>query len=454
MPGVFPVDPGPDPRAVAFLEAKGLKRSWRWPSLWGTEHAYAFTLAGVYRLDVLAAVHQLVTEAVKNGETLEGFRGRLEERLIALGFAGPQAVTEFPEGPRKVDLTATWRARVIYDTNVRQAYAASRWQMIEDTAADFPALEYHHSDKVRQPRLQHLAWDGIVLPVSHPFWTTHFPPNGWGCKCFVRQISVSKLNSGRVKLTTPEALAKTGYTDKPASWPTWRHDATGREEPVPPGVTPGFGHNAGQARRQNLADLMARRLEGMDPDLARAAASDLANFPQFADMVADANATGEARARTRAEEAARLIAAGMKRAEAINTAQAKADAERPWPKDAWPIGVAPDRIGWGYGGEVPPRRLVVTNPAAIGHSADIHATTPADWGKVQVMLEQGEVWGDGSGERLVFLQFPDAAGQPRWWVLILKPVDAAWRVKTLFPTSPRRREAMTKAFTLVDGRPD
>ena len=107
-----------------------------------------------------------------------------------------------------------------------------------------------------------------------------------------------------------------------------------------------------------------------------------------------------------------------------------------------------------YGGEVPPRRLVVINPAAIGHSADIHATTPADWGKVQVMLEQGEVWGDGSGERLVFLQFPDAAGQPRWWVLILKPVDGTWRVKTLFPTSPRRREAMAKAFTLVDGRPD
>src|SRR5690606_37926146 len=41
----------------------------------------------------------------------------------------------------------------------------------------------------RDPREEHLGWVGIVLPVDHPFWNTHFPPNGWQCKCQVRQIT-------------------------------------------------------------------------------------------------------------------------------------------------------------------------------------------------------------------------------------------------------------------------
>lgn len=442
MAGTFSVDAGPDPRAVAFLEAKGIERSWRWPSMWGTEHAFAFTLAGVYRLDVLSAVQQLVTQAVRDGQTFEGFRGGLEDRLKTLGFAGPQLVTEFPDGPRKVDLTATWRAKVIYDTNVRQAYAASEWQAIQDTAGDFPALQYHHTPQ-EHPRMQHLAWDKIVLPVDHPFWKTHFPPNGWYCKCWTLQISIDRLNSGRVKLTTPEALAKTGYTDKPQTWPTWRHEATGREEPVPPGVTPGFGHNSGMARRENLADLVARRLEGMDPDLARAAAADLANFPQFADLVTDANKTGLDRARVRAEETARQVAAGASRPDAINAANARAAAEHPWPTDAWPVGVAPPGLGPEGG------RVTVVNPQGVGHSADVHPTTPGDWGLVQVMLERGEVWTGADGDLVIFARFPDAAGELRWWTLVVKPVDGALRVKTLFPTSPRRRARMTQDRRLV-----
>ena len=40
-------------------------------------------------------------------------------------------------------------------------------------------------------RPQHLEWDGLVLPVDHPFWKTHAPPNGWGCRC-MRQGGISR----------------------------------------------------------------------------------------------------------------------------------------------------------------------------------------------------------------------------------------------------------------------
>ncbi len=429
----FNVDPGPDPRAVAYLEAKGLKRSWRWTSMWGEQHAFGFTLAGVYRLDVLAAAHELVTRAVASGETLETFRSAFEERLRALGFAGAQTVTDFPDGERRVNLSASWRQKVIYDTNVRQAYAAGEWQAIEDTAADFPALQYNHVEQ-EHPRLQHQAWDKIVLLVTHPFWRTHFPPNGWYCKCWTLQIPVAQLASGAVRLTTEAELAATGYTADPATWPVWRDNKTGREAHVPEGVAPGFGHNTGLARRENLTDLLARRVAGMDPDLARAAAADLVNFPQFADLVASANAIGLARAELAATEAARLIDQGESRRTAQPHAEAAAARAKPWPTEAWPVGVGPQLLADAADGS----RLVVVNAQAIGHSAHQHPTIVGDWGRVQQLLEHGEIWKAPNGELALFGRFPGPDGERQLWTMGLKPVAGAWRLKTLFPTSPRR----------------
>ena len=33
-------------------------------------------------------------------------------------------------------------------------------------------------------RPQHLEWDGLVLPVDHPFWQTHGSPNELGWRPF------------------------------------------------------------------------------------------------------------------------------------------------------------------------------------------------------------------------------------------------------------------------------
>lgn len=445
----FAFDAAPDARAVAFLEGKGLRRSWRWPSLWQTEHAYGFTLAGVYRLDVLAETKRLVTEAIAQGQALETFRAGFTEKLQGLGFAGPQLVDEFAEGPRKVELTAPWRVKVIYDTNVRQAYAASEWQAIEDTAADFPALQYHHTPQ-QHPRLNHLAWDKMVLPVTHPFWKTNFPPNGWYCKCFTIQVSVDELASGAVKLTGDDELHATGYDERPERWKEWRHAKSGRVDRAPEGVTPGFAYNAGLERRRNLGELLQRRIESLDPHMARAASADLVNLPLFKDLVDDAIRIGLTRAEAKSRTAARLVGGSATKAEIDQAAQEAAQGAAVFPPDSWPVGVAPaaiEALAPGSG------RLVVANASAIGHSADLHPTTPADWRRVQLLLEQGEVWQAGDGELVFFGRFRTGETE-RTWTMALKAVTGAWRVRTLFASSPRQRARKIRRLQPVMTRSD
>jgi SPP1 gp7 family putative phage head morphogenesis protein len=265
----FRIPAAPDARAVAFLEGKSVQRSWRWPSIWREEHRTAFTLAGVWRADVLSAAHELVTDAVRTGETFESFQGRFEQRMEQLGFAGPQRVTEFEEGPRRVNLTAPWRVKVIYDTNLRQAYAASEWRAIEDTAADFPALEYD-GVPVQHNREHHKAFWGLVLRVDHPFWRTHFPPNGFHCRCYVIQVSADELRAGLRRLSSDAELADAGYTADRTLWEDYYDPKTGRTDVVPPGVHPGFGYNVGRERDEALEQLAADRVTALPAEAAEA----------------------------------------------------------------------------------------------------------------------------------------------------------------------------------------
>jgi uncharacterized protein with gpF-like domain len=103
-----------------------------------------------------------------------------------------------------VDFSAPRRLRTIFQTNMRSAFAAGQWERIQRTKAALPFLLYVRTASV-EPRPEHLRWAGIILPADDPFWRTHFPPNGWQCKCAVRQVS---------KFEARDKLRQDGYTDQ------------------------------------------------------------------------------------------------------------------------------------------------------------------------------------------------------------------------------------------------
>ena len=261
----YDFDPGPPPEASAFLRAKGLAPSFRWADVEPEEHAVAFAVAGVTEADVLGDVRGVVRRALDEGRTIETFRKDLRETLEAKGWWGPREVVDPVTGERRVvDLSAPRRVRTIYRANLRSARAAGQWERIERTKEALPWLEYRLGpSEVHRP--DHAALEGTILAADDPFWATHFPPNGWGCKCWVRQLS------------SRQAERRGGVSERPeVTTRPWENPRTGEVRDVPVGVDPGWDRNPGAMRLAAVERLVADRMEGMAPAAVDAALRDVA----------------------------------------------------------------------------------------------------------------------------------------------------------------------------------
>jgi hypothetical protein len=182
------------------------------------EHDRAFMVAGAAKADLLADLAGAVDKAIREGESLDAFRQRFAAIVQKHGWQGWTG-SESEAG-------RAWRTRVIYQTNVQTSYAAGRLVQLQG----FALWVYRHGGS-RDPRPQHLAWNGLTLPADHPFWKTHYPPSAWGCTCYVL---------GARSATGAQRLGATpGYTDPPAGWNV--RDARGHL----PGVDAGWDYQPG-----------------------------------------------------------------------------------------------------------------------------------------------------------------------------------------------------------------
>ncbi len=212
---------------LAYLKRKKLKSTAGWTELWHGEHARYFTVAQSVYGDILNDVYEAVTTAIAEGETLASFKKKLTPVLEEKGWWGRTEDGVLLGSPRRLE--------IIYDTNVRMSYAAARWERIEENKHLFPYLQYIAVLDERT-REQHRRWHNLILPVEHPFWKTHYPPNGWKCRCMVRQISAR------------EAAANGGVSAEPVvNYKPWVNKKTGETLQVPEGIAPGFDYNAGVA---------------------------------------------------------------------------------------------------------------------------------------------------------------------------------------------------------------
>lgn len=269
---------GPPPEVTGYFDRKGLKPAFSHLDVWSSEHAHAVTVAKATELSLLTTFRDSISKAIKEGKGFETWRDGIRAELAAQGWGGPRMVSD-PSGAdpdRMVNFSSGHRLKTIFWGNMASARAAGQWERAQRSKAALPYFLYVRTTSA-DPRPEHLSWVGIILPIDHPFWATHFPPNGWLCHCSVRQVS------RREKETLLATKRSDGiyYTDTapPVVMRDWRNRRTGEISRIPDGIDAGWHSNPGLDRTKTLLDNLETRL-GEAPEAASTKAlSDLWSDP-------------------------------------------------------------------------------------------------------------------------------------------------------------------------------
>jgi len=208
--------------AIRYLKGKLPEASVSWDSLAGPVHGKVFTVAGATTADLARDIQQALVDALQNGSTIATFRKDFDAIVQAHGWAY--------NGKRG------WRTGVIFDTNMRSAHMAGRWAQIVANAERRPFLQYRTAGDARV-RPQHRQWNGLIYPVGDSFWQTHYPPNGWGCRCTVRAYGQADLADKNLQVSPPFQMKTRSVVSA---------DGLVTDQ-VPVGIDPGWDHNVGEA---------------------------------------------------------------------------------------------------------------------------------------------------------------------------------------------------------------
>ncbi len=235
---------------IAFFRNKLNLPTESWRDIERSAHDRAFMVAGAAKADLLVDLRSAVGKAIE-GSGLAAFRKDFAGIVEKQGWTGWTG-----EGSRA---GTAWRTKVIYQTNIATSYASGRRAQLKDPAllARRPFWRYVHNDSVAHPRPQHKAWGDmrLTLPHDHPFWEKHFPPNGWGCHCYIVAVA---------------APLEGDSTEPPEGW-----DDTEPATGTPEGVDVGFDYAPGARADVALRQFVQDKLISYPPAISKALSVDV-----------------------------------------------------------------------------------------------------------------------------------------------------------------------------------
>ena len=258
-----------DQHALQYLKDKKPLQSFSHYDIWLQEHQYAITVAKMMNDDLLADTQKALTTAIESGTSFYNFQKQLKPYLMSKGWWGVQSMLDPATGKEKqVQLGSTRRLKTIYHTNLATAYAAGQWARIQEVKDAFPYLKYLPSVSDNK-RDAHKAYYNKIYKVDDPIWQHIFPPNGYGCKCQVRQLTRKQALKERKEdiANNPNAFtdeqkqnAQNGILndDNTIKWVDAINPRTGEVVRVPDNITPSFAHNHGD-RLGGLLNVYAQK---------------------------------------------------------------------------------------------------------------------------------------------------------------------------------------------------
>lgn len=277
----------PPEGAIAHLQAKGAQVTGSWRTWLDGQHARAFTVANVAKLDVLQDIQGSLVKALASGQTLQQWKDGLVPELRAKGWWKREGTTEQLQAAGRVDAgtgeirkgLTPHRLKTIFQNNMQSAYQAGRYAQMVEQAEERPFWTYLAILDART-RPAHRAMHGKTFRYDDAGWRSFYPPCGHGCRCRVRNHSALEVARRKIEVSSTEG--KLSDVDVPLKGGGYARVTRYTDRSIEGGKfqpDPGFSNNPGLATWQP-------RLEAADVQLSRRFIETTIHGPSFARFVA------------------------------------------------------------------------------------------------------------------------------------------------------------------------
>lgn len=190
----------PFQEAIAYFRKKTAIPVETYRQLTADYHDWAFSIARTTRADILEAAQWLLTKALEDGYGFDQFEDMWTRLIGRRGWK--------PQNPRHV-----W---TIFDTNIRGAIGAGRYQQLTEPAmlARRPIWVWIWRDSPN-PRPAHKALHRKGIRADHPFWRGLRVPAGFGCRCTFFAMSEEQAERLGIEILDnppdPKQIADPGF---------------------------------------------------------------------------------------------------------------------------------------------------------------------------------------------------------------------------------------------------
>ena len=190
--------PLPTDRAPSFQEAVDYAASRKvvlpdvyYGKLAGVQRSQSVSIAGLASLEQIKAIIDLVRSVMDAGGTFADFQKKVK--------AGDLSVT-----------LSKARLDNIFRTNMQAAYSRGRYEQQMRVTMNRPYWMYDAINDSRT-RPAHAAMDGTILHHSHPWWKSHYTPNGYRCRCTVISLTEAQARKRGITVLPPAADPDEGW---------------------------------------------------------------------------------------------------------------------------------------------------------------------------------------------------------------------------------------------------
>jgi hypothetical protein len=165
--------------AIKFMQSRVPLTKKEWNALEPKLRFRAFTVAGLSTPDAIEQAKGMVMQAIKEGKS------KAEFWTDTRAFQAAGLSNEAP---------FYWEN--VYRTNIQTAYNTGR--VAEFMQEDPGYLEFVGIDDGRQSEICYaLTHPAVVLPSTHPFWKTHWPPLHFRCRSTIRGLYPEEIEALR-----------------------------------------------------------------------------------------------------------------------------------------------------------------------------------------------------------------------------------------------------------------